>query len=140
MRTAYRVLALLIPVLVTVQAALIAFGQFGIESWVFDGNSYTKQAQDGGDATGAVGITLHGIIGNSVIPLVAVLLLVVAFFAHVPGGAKWAAFVLLAVVVQIALAVLAYNAAAVGLLHGVNAFLIFGLAMMAAQRARVRAE
>src|SRR5919107_5356005 len=139
MRTAYRVLALLIPVLVTVQAALIAFGQFGIEAWVSDDNSYTQQAQDGRDATGAVGITLHSIIGNSVIPLVAVLLLVVAFFAGVPGGPKWAGVVLLAVVVQIALAVLAYNVAAVGLLHGVNAFLIFGLAMMAAQRGRVRA-
>lgn len=140
MRNAYRVLALLIPVLVTVQAALIAFGQFGIESWVSDDHSYTKQAQEGGDATGAVGITLHGIIGNDVIPLVALVLLVVAFFAHVPGGRKWAAFVLLDVVVQIVLAVLAYNVAAVGLLHGVNALLLFGLAMMAAQRARTAPE
>jgi heme A synthase len=140
MRTAYRVLALLIPVLVALQAALIAFGQFGLESWVADDNNYTKQAQDGGDATGAVGITLHGIIGTSVIPLVALVLLVVAFFAHVPGGRKWAAFVLLAVVVQILLAVLADEVPAVGLLHGLNAFLLFGLAMMAAQRARTAVE
>ena len=140
MRTAYRVLALLIPVLVALQAALIAFGQFGIEAWVSDDNSYTARAQEGGDATGAVGITLHGILGNSVIPLVALLLLGVAFFAHVPGGRKWAAFVLLDVVVQILLAVLAYNVPALGLLHGVNALLLFGLAMMAAQRARTTPE
>ena len=140
MRTAYRVLALLIPVLVALQAALIAFGQFGIESWVSDDNSYTARAQESGDATGAVGITLHGILGNSVIPLVALLLLGVAFFAHVPGGRKWAAFVLLDVVVQILLAVLAYKVPALGLLHGVNALLLFGLAMMAAQRARTAPE
>ena len=140
MRTAYRVLALLIPVLVALQAALIAFGQFGLEAWVADDNNYTKQAQSGGDATGAVGITLHGIIGTSVIPLVALVLLVVAFFAHVPGGRKWAAFVLLDVVVQILLAVLADEVPAVGLLHGLNAFLLFGLAMMAAQRARTAVE
>jgi len=138
MRTAYRVLALLIPVLVALQAALIAFGQFGIEAWVSDNNAYTKQAQNSGDATGAVGITLHGIIGTSVIPLVALLLLVVSFFAHVPGGRKWAAFVLLDVVGQILFAVLADDVVAVGLLHGLNAFLLFGLAMMAAQRARTR--
>jgi hypothetical protein len=140
MRTAYRVLALLIPVLVALQAALIAFGQFGIEAWVSDDNSYTQRAQRGGDATGAVGITLHSVIGNSVIPLAALLLLAVAFFARVPGGRKWAAFVLLDVVVQIVLAVLAYDVAAVGLLHGINAFLLFGLAMMAAQRARTAPE
>src|SRR4051794_15501558 len=140
MRTAYRVLALLIPVLVAVQAALIAFGQFGLEAWVSDNNTYTQQAQNGGDATGAVGITLHGIIGTSVIPLVALVLLVVAFFAHVPGGRKWAAFVLLDVVVQILLAVLADEVPAIGLLHGLNAFLLFGLAMMAAQRSRAAVE
>jgi hypothetical protein len=135
MRSAYRVLAYLIPVLVTVQAAVIAFGQFGIESWVSDDNSYTEQVQSSGDATGALGIALHSVIGSMVIPLVALVLLVVAFLAHVPGGVKAAAFVLLAVVVQILLAVLASNVPAVGLLHGVNAFVIFGLAMMAGQRA-----
>jgi ABC-type sugar transport system permease subunit len=140
MRTAYRALALLIPVLVTLQAAFIAFGQFGIETWVSDDNSYTRRAQNKGDATGAVGITLHAVIGNGVIPLVALLLLAVAFFARIPRGRTWAAFVLLDVVVQILLAVLAYNVAAVGLLHGVNAFVLFGLAMMAAQRARTAAE
>ena len=140
MRTAYRVLALSIPVLVAVQAALIAFGQFGIEAWVSDDNSYTSQAQESGDATGAVGITLHGVLGNAVIPLIALLLLVTAFFAHVPGGLRWAAVVLLDVVAQVLLAVLAYDAPALGLLHGINAFLLFGLAMMAAQRARTAAE
>jgi hypothetical protein len=135
MRSVYRGLAILIPVLVAVQAAVIAFGQFGIESWVSDSNSYTERVREVGDASGAIGITLHGVIGTMVIPLVALVLLVVAFFAHVPGGVKWAVIVLLDVVVQVLLAVLASNAPAVGLLHGLNAFLLFGLAMMAAQRA-----
>jgi hypothetical protein len=136
MRTVYRVLAILIPVLVAFQAAVIAFAQFGIESWVSDSHPYTEGVRDSGDASGALGITLHGVVGNAVIPLVALALVVVAFFAHVPGGLTWAAIVLLDVVVQILLAVLASNLPAVGLLHGLNAFLLFGLAMMAAQRTR----
>ena len=136
MRTVYRVLAILIPVLVAFQAAVIAFAQFGIESWVSDSRSFTEGVRDSGDASGALGITLHGVVGNAVIPLVALALVVVAFFAHVPGGLTWAALVLLDVVVQILLAVLASNLPAIGLLHGLNAFLLFGLAMMAAQRTR----
>jgi len=134
MTRAYRILAIAIPVLVGVQAAVIAFGQFGIESWVGDGHSYTEQAQESGDATGALGIDLHGVIGMSVIPLVAIALLVVAFLVRQPGAVRWAAIVLLDVVVQVGLAVVAGSVPALGLLHGLNAFVLFGLAMMAAQR------
>lgn len=134
MRAAYRILAIAIPVLVGIQAAVIALGQFGIESWVGDGHSYTEKVSENGDATGALGIALHGVIGMMVIPVVAIALLVVAFLVRLPGAVRWAAFVLLDVVVQVALAVAAESAPALGLLHGLNAFLLFGLAMMAAQR------
>ena len=140
MRSVYRGLAIAIPVLVAVQAAVIAFGQFGIESWVADGNSYTEKAQGNGDASGALGISLHSVIGTSVIPSVALVLLVVAFLTHAAGAVRWAAIVLLDVVAQVLLAVLASGVPAVGLLHGLNAFLLFGLAMMAAQRVGARPE
>jgi hypothetical protein len=134
MRGAYRILAIAIPVLVGIQAAVIALGQFGIESWVGDGHAYTAAARDNGDATGALGIDLHSVIGMMVIPVVALALLVVAFLVRVPGAVRWAALVLADVVVQVALAVAAESVPALGLLHGLNAFLLFGLAMMAAQR------
>jgi hypothetical protein len=134
MRGAYRILAIAIPVLVGIQAAVIALGQFGIESWVGDGHAYTERVSDNGDATGALGIALHGVIGMMVIPVVALALLVVAFLVRVPGAVRWAALVLLDVVVQVLLAMAAGSVPAIGLLHGLNAFLLFGLAMMAAQR------
>ena len=42
---------------------------------------------------GNIGHTLHGQFGMMVIPILALLLLIVSFFAHVPGGIKWALYV-----------------------------------------------
>ena len=41
--------------------------------------------------------------GMMIIPALALIFLIVSFFAKVPGGIAWAAYVLLAVVVQVAL-------------------------------------
>src|SRR3954468_17137114 len=123
MRGAYRVLALAIPVLVALQAAFIAVSAFGIFKWVDDGNSLTKSVIEGdGDWDGAVGALLHGVVGTIVIPLIALALLVVSFFAKVPGATKWAGIVLAVTVLQVFLAVAAFGAPAVGALHGLNAF------------------
>jgi hypothetical protein len=137
MRSAYRFLAYAIPVLVVVQAASIAFGLFGLGAWVDNGHTFTKAMVDGNtntSFTGDVGFAIHGINGEMLIPLVALILLVVSFFAKIPGGVKWAAIVLLVVVIQVALAFVAFGAPVVGALHGLNAFVLFGLALMAAQR------
>jgi len=137
MRGAYRVLALAIPVLVALQAAFIAVSAFGIFKWVDDGNSLTKSVLAGdGDWGGAIGALLHGVVGTIVIPLIALALLVVSFFAKIPGGAKWAGIVLAVTVLQVVLAVVAFAVPAVGALHGLNAFALFGVAMTAAQRAK----
>ncbi len=34
---------------------------------------------------------LHGMIGMMLIPLLALVLLIISFFAKIPGGVKWAA-------------------------------------------------
>lgn len=132
MSKAYQVLARLIAALVVVQAAAIAYGAFAIDKVI-------EKAKDHGDTIanastkldGGAGYGLHGLIGMLVIPLVAIILFVVAFRAHVPGGVKWAGFILLDVVVQVALGLAAHGAAALGWFHGPNALVLFSLAVYA---------
>jgi hypothetical protein len=128
MRNAYRGLAQLIALGVVVQAAVIAFGLFGIWNDVDDG----KVVNDDYDGNG--GFAMHSIIGTGIIPILAIALLVVAFFVKVDGAVKWAGLVVLAVVVQIALAFISFGVPAIGLLHAANAFLLAGAATMAARR------
>jgi hypothetical protein len=131
MRATYRVLAMLIPVIVVLQTSFIALGVFGLGTWVEDGHDFTKNILENGGATGDVGFMLHS-LGAMAAALVALLLLVVSFFAKVDGGTRLAAFVLLDVLLQWALAFAAFAAWAVGILHGLNAFVMFGLGMTAA--------
>lgn len=136
MRSVYRVFAFLIAAEVAIQASMIAFATFGLGIWVDqDGGVLDKATLEGRpDFTGALGFAVHGINGTMVIPLLALIFLIVSFFAKVPGGAKWAALVLLAVVVQIALGIFGHENAVFGLFHGLNALLLFSLAFMAGKR------
>lgn len=135
MRSTYRVLAYAIPVLVAVQASMIAFGFFGLGSWVEDGHSYTKTVADNGSGvTGSFGFDFHAINGTVIIPLVAIVLLIISFFAKIPGGSKWAGYVLGDVVLQFLLAMIAFGVPAIGILHGLNAFVLAGLAYTAGYR------
>jgi hypothetical protein len=135
MRSTYRALAALVAALVLVQAAAIAFGTFGILSFVEDGSDYTKSVAEDRTATGALGQNIHS-VGAMVIALVAIVLLIASFFAKIEGGVKWAGIVFLVVLLQWVLAFVAFSAPVVGALHGLNAFVMFGVAMAAAQRAR----
>jgi multisubunit Na+/H+ antiporter MnhG subunit len=137
MRAVYRVLAALVPVLVLVQAASIAFGTFGILNFVDGGDDYTKAVAEDRGATGGVGQNIHS-FGAIAVALVAIVLLIVSFFAKIEGGVKWAGLVFLAVLAQWVLAIVAFSAPVVGALHGINAFVIFGVGMGATQAARSR--
>jgi hypothetical protein len=139
MKATYRVLAGLICLLVLVQAAGIAFGTFGILNFVEGGDAYTKSvAEERSADAGGVGQVIHS-FGAIAIALVAIVLLIISFFAKIDGGVKWAGFVFLAVLLQWVLAIVAFSAPVVGVLHGINAFVIFGVAMTAMQNAK-RAE
>lgn len=129
MKQAYRVLAGLIALGVVVQAAAIAYGWFAVLVDLEDGATLTN------DYDGNAGHILHGIVGMTVMPLLALLLLITSFFAKIRGGTKWAGFVLLAVVVQVVLAFISFGVAAVGALHGINALVVLGLAVLTARRA-----
>ena len=134
MRSAYRVLALLIALGVFFQAASMAFAVFEIFHVVDQGTVFDKAYAEDIHAENP-GIAGHGIVGMGLIPLLSIILLVVSFFAKVRGAVKFAALILLAVVVQIALVFAAFilEVPIIGALHGINALVILGLAINAAR-------
>lgn len=131
MRVAYQWLARLIALGVLLQMAFIAFGTFDIFNTVEDGRAFTGERDDYN-----AGQMLHAVFGEMVIPLLALLLLIVSFFAKVPRGVPLALAVLGLVVLQFLLALLSFEAPVVGLLHGINAFAIAGVAGYAGGRGR----
>jgi uncharacterized membrane protein (Fun14 family) len=131
MKATYRVLAYLIPVIVALQASFIAMGTFGLGSWVEDGNDFTKNILENGGARGDVGFALHS-FGAIAAAVVGLLLLIISFFAKIEGGIRAALFVFLDVVLQWVLAFVSFGVWTIGILHGLNAFLLFGLGLMAA--------
>jgi Family of unknown function (DUF6220) len=130
MRATYRILAMLIAVGVVVQAAAIAFALFDIAHKTDDGQVFTKDTENGG-------IAFHAVLGEMVIPLLALVLLIVSFFARIPGGVKWAAITFGLVVVQIALAFAGRSVPLIGALHALNAFALAGVASIAGRQARL---
>lgn len=129
MRSAYRVLAGLISLGVLVQAMAIALAWFTVLKDI-DGGAVLDENSDRN-----FGHNVHSIVGIMIIPLLAILLLIVSFFAGVAGGVKWAAIVFGLVVLQIALAFVAFGVPAIGALHGANALALIGVAGIAARRA-----
>jgi hypothetical protein len=126
---AYRIVAHLISLCVVLQAGWIALSTFLVIHDVDNGKVIDKSFE-GNAADG-----LHFIFGQIVIPLLALTLLAIAFLSAVPGGRRSAGFVVLAVVLQITLAYTAFSVPAVGFLHALNAFVVLGLAELAAHRA-----
>jgi hypothetical protein len=121
---------MLIAAGVVVQAAAIAFALFDIEKKTDDGQLYSKDTHNGG-------IALHSVLGNMVIPIIALLLLIVSFFAAIPGGVKWAAITFGVLVLQVVLAFAGDALPAVGVLHAINAFALAAVASIAMRKARL---
>jgi hypothetical protein len=141
MRKTYRILADVIAIGVAVQAMVMVFAIAGLFHWINDqGGSVDAAVVDSWEDDhptfqGAIGVPLHEMIGGMVIPLVALALLVVAFFAGVPGGVKWAGILVGSVVIQVIAGYSASDAPWVGLIHGLNAFALFSVALVAARAA-----
>ncbi len=129
MRSVYRVLASLIAIGVVVQAMAIALAWFTVIKDVDDGAVFDKNSDPN------LGHSIHTVTGMMIIPLLALLLLIISFFAHIDGGVKWAAIVFGLVVLQIALAFGSFGAPAIGALHGANALAILATAGIASRRA-----
>jgi hypothetical protein len=129
MRSVYRALAGLIAIGVLVQAMAIGLAWFTVMKDV-DGGAVFSENSDRN-----IGHDIHTIVGSGVIPLLAILLLIVSFFAKVDGGVRWALYVFGLVALQFGLAALSFSVSAVGALHGLNAFALLAVAGMAARRA-----
>lgn len=119
----------LIAVGVVLQAATIAFAWFDVIAAVEGGQPYADHED------GNAGHALHGFLGMTLIPLVALGLLVVAFFAKLPDGIKWAAIVFGVTLLQVVLAFVGFAAPIIGALHGVNALVLAIVAGKAAAAA-----
>ena len=138
MRRTYHVLAHLIAGLVVVQAMMMATAVAGLSHWIDDGATVNKHVIDKHpNFTGSFGFPVHAINGEMLIPLIAIALLVVSFFAKVPSGTRWALYVFGVIVIQVVLGVSAGDVPLLGLLHGLNAFILFAVALLAGRRAQM---
>jgi hypothetical protein len=140
MRKAYRILADAIAIGVVVQAMAMIWAVAGLIHWINDGGTLDhktlKSWEDNPpDFQGASGFAIHGITGTMIIPAIGLVLLVVAFFAGVDGGVKWAGIIAVSIIVQVAAGMMGEDAPWVGLIHGLNAFALFSVAIMAARAA-----
>ncbi len=143
MRSTYKFLAYAIAVLVVVQAGAIAWAFFGLSKWIQnDGGvvdkAYLESEGGGMDFTAEWGFAIHMFfVGFLLFQLVALLFLISSFFAKVPGGVAMAAGMVGLVILQVwILPILSSEVGSgFGALHGINALLILGLALMAARRA-----
>jgi hypothetical protein len=140
---AYRFLAFAIAVLVVVQAGAIAWAFFGLSNWITDGGVLDEEFLDctedcesiGSAETGfAIHMFFNGLV---LIPLTSLVLLIVSFFAKVPKGVMLAGIIFLLVILQVFVlpALSREVGSGFGALHGINALVMMGVAIMAGQRA-----
>jgi hypothetical protein len=137
MRSTYRVLAYALAAEVVLQAMFIAYALAAMGHWVDEDNGVVNKAlfdADEPDFPGVGGFMLHGMNGMMLIPLIALVLLVVSFFAKVQDGTKRAAILLGMVVLQVVLGVSGHSVPALAPVHALNAFGIAAMAFMTARR------
>ena len=134
MKQVYRVLAFLIAAGVAIQAASIAYGMFALIKWIEEGGTLDQSTELTPALGGYTGFSWHATGGIFVISVISLLFLISSFFAKVPGGIRWALIVLGVTVLQVALGLFSHSVAGLGWLHGINALVLFGTAMMAGMR------
>jgi len=133
MRQTYRVVASLIALGVLVQIAAVAFGWFRVITDVENGQVFDENSEFN------LGHLVHLYNGMYVMPALAIVLLGVSFAAarSVPKARQWGGIVFGLVLLQVTLAFLGFLVApAIGALHGLNAMLVLGASVRAAQLAR----
>jgi hypothetical protein len=136
MKSANKVLAYVIAALVVVQSAAIVFAVAGLGIWVEEGGVLDAATMESEPTfTGALGFMIHGMNGMMLIPLLGLALLVVSFFAKTPGAVRNAAIVLGLIVLQVALGLFGHENAYIGMLHGVNALVLFAAALHTGRQA-----
>jgi hypothetical protein len=136
MKQVYRVLAFLIAAGVILQAAAIAYAVFAMFEWVGAGGTIDKSLieSESPQIGGITGFNMHQLFGVTILPLLALLLLISSFLARIPGGIRWGFIVFAVTVTQSLLGIYAHHTAGVGWLHGGMALVLFICAAIAALR------
>lgn len=139
MRIVYRIISFTICALVALQAASHAWASAGLGLYIAEGGVIDASAQEGPPPfPEALGFMIHGMNGMYAIPTLALLLLIVSFFAKIRRGTAFAVGVLALVALQVTLGLLGHGMALLGLLHGLNALLLFTTALLAGINASAR--
>jgi hypothetical protein len=126
MRTAFRYLTSLLFVAVVVQVALAAFG-------AFDALHKSKHAPIA-HKTIDNAFNAHAALGYIIILVMLLLLIVAAAGRLGPTPIRFAGGLLLAGIIQAILGSVSQNAPVVGVLHGINALVIYALSGLLAHR------
>lgn len=143
MRQVFRTLAYIVAFGVMFQAAVMVYAIAGLGLYIERGGvldaAAMEQSQAGQPAFAEeIGFMLHGMNGMMVMPALALLLLITSFFAHVRGAWKWGLSVLLLVVLQIMLGIFGHSVPFLGALHGLNALILFSVALYTGWRVAAR--
>jgi uncharacterized sodium:solute symporter family permease YidK len=136
MRNTFKYLAYFICVLVALQAAYVVYADAGLFRWISEEGGVLDKAaleDDSLSFPGLGGFILHGMSGMMLIPLVALATLVVGFFTKVKGAAARGGILVGLVALQITFGLVAHSIPAIGPLHGLNAFVIFLVALSSAR-------
>jgi len=138
MKSVYRVLAYGVAGLVVVQAIAVVWAISGESRYIAEGGVIDKATVESREFVfpEVLGYAVHGINGDMIIPLAALSLLIVSFFARVPGGVKWAAVVFGLVAVQAMLGHASHSLPIAGAFHGLKALLLFSASIYAALRVK----
>jgi hypothetical protein len=134
MKRFYAVLAFIVCGLVALQAAFAVWADSGLFLWVSGGGTIDQATLESESALPfpeAAGFMLHGMNGMMVIPVVALILLVISFFAKIPRGIAWAGGVAALVALQVTLGILGHSISIAGLTHGINALVLFTVSLLA---------
>jgi hypothetical protein len=124
MRRVYQVICHIIAACVVIQAAVIAWSTFAILNTTGEGAALSEDNVP-------VGFLVHSVVGQMIIPVLSLALLVVALIAR--AGIMWSVWLLVAVLVQVFLGYSSFELPGLGLIHGVNAFVVLALAEIGAR-------
>ncbi|MFI2102212.1 hypothetical protein ACH436_02905 [Isoptericola sp. NPDC019693] len=143
MRQVFRVLAYAVAAGVVVQAAVMVYAVAGLGLFIDQGGVLDQAAMEQSGSGQSLfpeelGFMLHGMNGTMVLPVLALLTFVASFFAGVRGAWRWGLAILLLVALQVVLGLAGHSVPFLGALHGVNALLLFGVALYTGWRVTAR--
>ncbi len=133
MRGAYKVLASVLALQIVIQAAAMVWAIAGLYNFVDDGGTFDKSLMEEGSESPfpeVAGFAVH-FMNGALIVVVALVLLIVSFFAKVPKGVPVAGAIFALALLQFALGIAGHSLPFAGLLHGINALLLFGATLHA---------